>query len=210
MALARLSSRFCRPVPISYAGRVDDVAISLADAARGRELIDPICKVYDEVFSAPPFFWRDDESDLHRERLTSLLDDPTFGLATATVDSELVGFAYGFTIPVETQRWQRLKGDVDPETAREWPGRTFLLFDYAVRKPFRARGIGKALHDLLLSSRPEQRATLTVQPTAVDTKRLYERWGWRMVGQMEGGPTAAAPLFDCYLRDSLTDLRPAG
>jgi hypothetical protein len=61
----------------------------------------------------------------------------------------------------------------------------------------------------LLSSRSEERATLTVQPTAVDTKRLYERWGWRMVGQMEGGPTAAAPVFDCYLRDRLDDLKGA-
>ncbi|NUT34373.1 MAG: GNAT family N-acetyltransferase [Hamadaea sp.] len=192
---------------------MDDVAISLADAARGRRLIDPICTVYDEVFSTPPFFWRNDESQLHRERLTSLLDDPTFGLATATstatADGELVGFAYGFTVPVDTQRWQRLKGEVDPETAREWPGRTFLLFDYAVRAPFRGRGIGKALHDLLLSSRSEDRATLTVQPAAVDTKRIYEQWGWRMVGQIEGGSTAAAPLFDCYLRDSLADLRRA-
>ena len=189
---------------------MDDVAVSLADAARGRELIDAICEVYDEVFSAPPFFWRDDESQLHRERLAGLLDDPTFGLATATVAGELVGFAYGFTIPADTQRWQRLKEEVDPETAREWPGRTFLLFDYAVRAPLRGRGIGKALHDLLLSSRSEERATLTVQPTAVDTKRIYERWGWRMVGQVEGGPTAAAPLFDCYLRDGLADLRKAG
>lgn len=201
---------FCGDERISYAGHVDDVAISLADAARGRELVDSICKVYGEVFSAPPFFWRDDESQLHRERLMSLLDDPTFGLATATLADELVGFAYGFTIPVDTQRWRRLTGEVDPETAREWPGRTFLLFDYAVRAPFRGRGIGKALHDLLLSSRSEERATLAVQPTALETKRIYERWGWRMVGQLEGGSPAAAPLFDCYLRDSLADLHRAG
>jgi hypothetical protein len=122
----------------SYAGRVDnDVRIALESAERGRELIDPICKVYDEVFSAPPFFWRDDESDLHRERLAGLLDDESFGLATAIGTDGLVGFAYGFTIPANTQRWTRLRGDVDSETAREWPGRTFLLFDYAVLRPFR-------------------------------------------------------------------------
>jgi len=186
---------------------VDDVRIALESAERGRELIDQICLVYDEVFSAPPFYWRDDESDLHRQRLESLLHGETFGLATAMSRKGLVGFAYGFTLAADTQRWTRLRGEVDEETTCEWPGRTFLLFDYAVLSENRGRGIGKALHDLLLSSRTEERATLTVQPTAVDTKRLYERWGWRMVGQMEGGPNAAAPLFDCYVRDRLDDLR---
>jgi ribosomal protein S18 acetylase RimI-like enzyme len=91
----------------------------------------------------------------------------------------------------------------------EWPGRTFLLFDYAVAPAYRGRGIGRRLHDVLLGSRQEERATLTVQPTAIDTKRIYEHWGWRRIGQTEGGPAAAAPLFDVYLRDSLDDLRAA-
>lgn len=71
----------------------------------------------------------------------------------------------------------------------------------------RGRGLGRRLHDALLGSRDEERATLTVQPTAVDTKAIYEHWGWWQVGQVEGGPTAPAPVFDVYLRDTLDDLR---
>ena len=186
---------------------MSDIRIELAKAERAQELIDDICRVYDLVFSAPPFHWREDESDLHRERLLRLLDDSTFGLATASVRDGLVGFAYGYTVPVDTQRWTRVLGDLDEAVTREWPGRTFLLFDYAVLPDYRGRGIGKALHDVLLSSRHEERATLTVQPAALQTKILYERWGWRMIGQLEGGPTAAAPRFDVYLRDRLDDLR---
>ena len=33
--------------------------------------------------------------------------------------------------------------------------------------------------------------------------------GSRQVGQVEGGPTSAAPVFDVYLRDTLDDLRAA-
>jgi ribosomal protein S18 acetylase RimI-like enzyme len=185
----------------------DDPVFTLDGAELARNLFDEICAVYDEAFSAPPFFWRDDESALHRERLSGLLSDPTFGIATAQVGAELVGFGYGFTVPVNTSRWSQVIPAPSVELAKEWPGRTFLLFDYAVRPALRGQGIGHRLHDLLLGSRSEERATLTVQPTAVDTKRLYERWRWRQVGQIEGGQTAAAPVFDVYLRDTLADLR---
>jgi GNAT superfamily N-acetyltransferase len=181
--------------------------IKLGSADLSRPLLDQVCELYDEVFSTPPFFWRDDESQLHRDRLLGLLDDPTFGIAIAPADDELIGFAYGFTLPANTKRWTRLKEPVSVQVTTEWPGRTFVLFDYAVRAPYRGRGIGRRLHDALLGSRSEERATLTVQPTAAETKWIYEHWGWHQVGQVEGGPTAAAPVFDVYLRDGLDDLR---
>lgn len=186
-----------------------DLRVEIGGAALGRPLLDPICALYDEVFSAPPFFWRDDESELHRERLLRLLDDPSFGVAVAQAGEDLAGFAYGFRVPPNTTRWDGLIGEVSPELVAEWPGRTFLLFDYGVQASRRGQGIGRKLHDALLRSRAEERATLTVQPTAKDTKAIYEHWGWRQVGQFEGGPTAAAPVFDVYLRDSLDDLRAA-
>lgn len=169
--------------------------------------LDAICTVYDQVFSQPPFHWRDDESALHRTRLEQLLTDDTFGITVARTRGDLVGFAYGFTLPATTQRWHHLTEPLPEETTREWPGRTFMLFDLAVLPQARSRRVGRTLHHMLLGSRAEQRATLTVQPTAADTKAIYQHWGWHQVGQMEGGPTAAAPLFDVYLRDSLDDLR---
>lgn len=183
--------------------------IEIGGVALVRPLLDPICALYDDVFSAPPFFWRDDESELHRERLLRLLDDPSFGVVVALAGEELAGFAYGFRVPPDTTRWADLIGGASPDVAAEWPGRTFLLFDYGVRASLRGRGLGRRLHDTLLASRDEQRATLTVQPTAKDTKAIYEHWGWRQVGQVEGGPMAPAPVFDVYLRDSLDDLRAA-
>jgi ribosomal protein S18 acetylase RimI-like enzyme len=181
------------------------VRVGNADLAAAH--LDAICTVYDDVFSRPPFFWRDDESVLHRERLDQLLTNPTFGITTALARQDLVGFAYGFTLPATTRRWSNLTGPLPDETTRKWPGRTFVLFDFAVLPTARGLRVGKTLHNKLLASRAEQRATLTVQPTAADTKAIYQHWGWREVGQMEGGPTAAAPMFDVYLRDSLDDLQ---
>jgi hypothetical protein len=186
-----------------------DARIEIGGAALARPLLEPICALYDEVFSAPPFFWREDESELHRQRLLRLLDDPTFGIAVAQAGGELAGFAYGFGVPPDTTRWDGLIGEASSELVAEWPARTFLLFDYGVQVTWRGRGVGRKLHDGLLGSRDEERATLTVQPTAKDTKAIYEHWGWRQVGQVDGGPTAAAPVFDVYVRDNLDDLRAA-
>jgi GNAT superfamily N-acetyltransferase len=179
------------------------LTVGSADLALDR--LDPVCELYDAVFSAPPFFWRADEPYLHRQRLLRLTEDATFGIIIAEVADSLVGFAYGFTLPANTSRWTRLTAPISAEMTAEWPNRTFVLFDYAVEKSARGKGIGRALHHGLLSTRREQRATLTVQPTALDTKRIYEHWGWRKVGEMEGGEGAAAPMFDVYVRDSLAD-----
>src|SRR4051812_9960431 len=111
-------------------GVTADLRVEVGGAALARPLLDPICALYDEVFSAPPFFWREDESELHRQRLLRLLDDPTFGIAVAQAGNDLVGFAYGFTVPPDTKRWSNLTVAASPELTAEWPGRTFLLFDF--------------------------------------------------------------------------------
>jgi hypothetical protein len=69
--------------------------------------------LYDEVFSQPPFHWRDDESELHRERLARLLDNPRIGIATAWSAKRPIGFAY-------TKFRASLLEPADPALADEW------------------------------------------------------------------------------------------
>ncbi|MBN1174292.1 MAG: hypothetical protein JXA67_19130, partial [Micromonosporaceae bacterium] len=113
----------------------------------------------------------------------------------------------GFALKPDTSWWSGLTPEVPADDAAEWPGRTFVLFDYGVRHDRRNCGVGRVLHDLLLGSRRETRATLATQPAAVETQAIYQRWGWHRVGRVEGGPQAAAPWFDIYRRDQLDDLR---
>ena len=183
-----------------------EIRIDLTDADTVRQWFEEICELYDEAFSAPPFHWRDDESQLHRERLNTLLIDPSFGAALAFREGVLIGFAYGFALKPGTSWWSGLTPPVSDDDATESPGRTFVLFDFAVQRESRGHGVGHALHNTLLGSRKESRATLATQPVAIETKQLYARWGWRALGQAEGGPQAAAPLFDIYRRDRIDDL----
>jgi GNAT superfamily N-acetyltransferase len=185
------------------------VQILLGGASLARTYLGGICGVYDDVFSRPPFLWRDGDSVSHREQLTGMLEIESFGLALAVHSGRVVGFAYGFALNPEMARWSQVRPPLEAAATREWAGRTFLLFDYAVTDSYRGRGIGRALHDCLLGSRREERATLTVQPAAAATKELYERWGWRMLGQMDLAPAGLSRVFDVYLRESLDDLTQA-
>lgn len=175
------------------------VTLRHRDIRQAAALLDPLCLLYDTVFSQPPFRWTDDESEHHRQSLIRLIASPTFTLVTAEAAGELVGFAYGVALRPDTQWWSGTAEPLPYELTTEWNGRTFAIIDLAVREDYRKRGIGRALLDVLLASRPEQRATLTVQPVATDTKEFYEHLGWQQVGATKAPDGAVSPFFDVYL-----------
>jgi ribosomal protein S18 acetylase RimI-like enzyme len=177
----------------------DGVTLRHCDASQAADLLDPICLLYDTVFSQPPFRWTDEESQHHRQSLARLIMNPTFALVTADAAGELVGFAYGLALKPDTQWWSGMTEPLPDELTAEWNGRTFALIDLAVREDYRKRGIGRALINALLDSRPEQRATLTVQPVATDTKEFYDHLGWQRVGTIQAPTGAVSSFFDVYL-----------
>jgi hypothetical protein len=50
--------------------------------------------------------------------------------------------------------------------------------------------MGRTVHDVFLSRRSEERATLASNVHATGTHALYERWGWRKMGIVLGKPGA--------------------
>jgi ribosomal protein S18 acetylase RimI-like enzyme len=177
----------------------DDVTLAHHDGTQAADLFDAVCCLYDAVFSQPPFRWTDDESEHHRQSLVGLITNPTFGLVTAEAAGELVGFAYGVALTGDTPWWSRMTEPLPDELTAEWTGRTFAVIDLGVRQDHRKRGIGRALLDALLANRPEQRATLTVQPVAADTKAFYDHLGWQRLGTTKAPAGAVSPFFDVYL-----------
>jgi len=76
-------------------------------------------------------------------------------------------------------------------------GSTFALVELLVRASWRRQGIAATLHDLILSNRPEERATLIVLPAATSAQKAFQKWGWRKVARTRAIPVADRPCSTC-------------
>ena len=131
--------------------------------------------------------WEDDGSFADRFRV--LRRQPGFVLAEARHGGYLVGYAFGRPLRPSTSWWRQLTTPLPDEITAEHPGRTFALVELLVRASWRRQGIAETLHDLILADRPEERATLTVRPTATPAQHAFRKWGWRKVARTrDDGP----------------------
>ena len=140
--------------------------------------------------------WEDDGSFADRFRV--LRRQPGFVLAEARHGGYLVGYAFGMPLRPSTSWWRQLTTPLPDEITAEHPGRTFALVELLVRASWRRQGIAETLHDLILADRPEERATLTVRPTAAPAQHALRKWGWRKVARTrDDGP--GSPVSDVLI-----------
>ncbi len=97
-----------------------------------------------------------------------------------------MGYAFGMPLRPSTSWWRHLTTPLPDEVTAEHPGRTFALAEILVRASWRRQGIGRALHDLILQNRPEERAALTLPPAATPAQNAFRNWGWRKVARTRG------------------------
>ena len=140
--------------------------------------------------------WEDDSSFAGRFRVVRR--QPGFVLAEARHGGYLVGYAFGRPLRPSTSWWRQLTTPLPDEITAEHPGRTFALVELLVRASWRRQGIAETLHDLILADRPEERATLTVRPTATPAQHALRKWGWRKVARTrDDGP--GSPVSDVLI-----------
>jgi ribosomal protein S18 acetylase RimI-like enzyme len=145
--------------------------------------IDARAELLDQPFYSAERFW---------ERFENYLRGPGFDLVTGRLDSQLVGYAFGSTLPAGSQWWQDVEG-LGPDFTTETGTRTFAFREILVRKAFQHRGYAHQLHDELLAHRPEERATLLVRSDN-PARLLYRRWGWTQIGFAQ--PFPDSPRFE--------------
>ena len=125
---------------------------------------------------------------------------PGFVLAEARHGDYLVGYACGMPLRPSTSWWKELTTPLTAEDIAEHPGRTFALTELQVRAAWRRQGIGGSLYNLIMSDRPEERATLTVAPGASAAQNAFRNWGWRRIARTRG-PDPGTPVVDVLVMD---------
>lgn len=162
--------------------------------------IHELAALYSEIYAEPPYEWGDEHVALFRQRFDTQRRQPGFQLIEAREQGTLVAIGLGVTLQPNTPWWQNLTTPVDENLIQERPNRTFALVELLVGVPWRRQHIAETIHDLLLEHCTEERATLTVLPTADAAQAAYRKWGWRKVAQKRN-PLPAAPVFDVMVKD---------
>jgi GNAT superfamily N-acetyltransferase len=168
------------------------------DAASARTMVDSLVCVYAEIYAHKadnPFF----STERFTERFLGHSSRDGYELLTAAIDGTLIGYAYGVPLAEDTGWWRGLREQVPGDLIRETGNRTFALNEIMVRANWRRRGIARQLHDELMHDRPEERATLLVEPRNVPARAAYVHWGWYQVGTLQ--PFPDSPVYDAMMLD---------
>jgi ribosomal protein S18 acetylase RimI-like enzyme len=173
------------------------IALQLLGGKQAAEHTDELRDLHAEVYAEPPYR-RGDDAGQFAGRFMVQRRQPGFALAEARHGGFLVGYACGMPLRPSTAWWRDLTTPLPGEVTAEHPGRTFALADLLVRASWRRQGIARALHNLLLADRPEERATLTVLPAAAPAQHAFRAWGWRKVARTRD-PRPGSPVFDVLL-----------
>ena len=153
-----------------------EITFELLDGTQAAAHADELRALHAEVYGR-------DEDGPFASRFRVLRRQPGFVLAEARHGGYLVGYALGTPLRPSTSWWRHLTAPLPDEVTTEHPGRTFALVELLVRASWRRQGIAEALHGQILAKRPEERATLTVLPTAIPAQHAFRKWGWRKIAR---------------------------
>lgn len=165
-----------------------------AGSEAARQRTDDLLAAYADAYGVAP---GDRKVSAFGDRLRRAAGRPGFELTLAGGGGYAVaGFAFGYPLPDgDSHWWAGLRPEPSPGFAVETGARTFVLAEIEVRRALQGGGVGRRLHDLLLGGRPEERATLAVNPASDTAHAVYERWGWELAGQVPG---SSGDYFDAY------------
>jgi len=158
-----------------------EITFQLLDGQQAAVRAAELQALHAEVYADPPYRREHDAGSADRFRVQRR--QPGFVLAEARHGGYLVGYAAGMPLRPSTSWWKDVTTTLPDEVTAEHPGRTFALTELLVRASWRRQGIGQTLHDLILSRRREERATLTVLPAAAAAQNAFQSWGWQKVAR---------------------------
>ncbi|WP_431937071.1 GNAT family N-acetyltransferase [Micromonospora sp. RP3T] len=141
-----------------------------------RPLFGPVGDLYALVYAEPPYIEGPAQVARFRESLLEEASRPGFSLIAAEDGRDLIGAAYGWTMPAGTW-WSRAEQDPSREMLDV---DKFAVMEWIVHPARRGEGVGSELMRRLLADRRERWATLASDPRSA-ARAMYERAGWKRV-----------------------------
>jgi len=156
-------------------------------------VIGPVYEASHADVIADPFY----SAERFIDRVRGYIKAPGFALVAAYSDEAAIGLAFGYTLPTNARWWKGLTTPVADGFTAETGNRTFALNELMVTPEWQGQGVAHALHDELLGSRNEERATLLVRENNTAAQTAYARWGWQKAGKLR--PYPDSPHFDAMI-----------
>ncbi len=177
---------------------INDVSLTHHDGAEATALLEELCDAYADAYGVEP---GEEKTAAFRRRTEKQFTRPGFALVAARDEDRLVGFVFGHALPAgDTHWWGGVQPEPTPEFLEETGSRTWVLSEIEVRRAWQGKGVGRALHDAVLGTRGEERATLATSPDA-PAQPVYESWGWRRVGLIPGDEGDYYSAYDLFVRE---------
>lgn len=171
--------------------------MSAADLAVRRYSHDDLPKIRQAIIDVHADAYADAMDDEFNQRFSWFVDhwggNPDFDCVIAWGGDEAVAFAYGAP-GAEGREWWREHLDEAPERHR-----TFSYSELAVRKKWRKQGVSERVTRALLDGRDEDLAVLLVDTGHPRVQALYERWGFRKIGERR--PFPDSPVYAVMIAD---------
>lgn len=171
-----------------------EIGFQLLDGRQAAAHAAELQALQGEVYAGLPYGRGNDDARF-ADRFRVQCRQPGFALAAARSGGYLVGCAAGMPLRPSTSWWRDLTVPLPDQVTAEHSGRTFALVELLVLASWRRQGIGRSLHDLILASRREERATLVVPPAATAAQTAFQNWGWRKIARTRH-PGPGSPASD--------------
>ncbi|MEU6403162.1 GNAT family N-acetyltransferase [Streptomyces sp. NPDC046985] len=156
------------------------------------ELVEVYARVYDTPpYIGDPFF----SVDSFRQRLEAAFDSEGFETVTARRNGQIIGYVHGATLAADKPWWTSL-GDRRPKRLQTLAddGQVFWLRELMVLPDLQNQGLGREIHDTVLTGRAEPVTTLTCITDNQPAHDAYLRWGYSVMGEIKHAPES--PTYD--------------
>ncbi|MEV3898074.1 GNAT family N-acetyltransferase [Streptomyces anulatus] len=180
-----------------------DVEYQRYDRASVKAVTDEMVEVYARVYDKPPYTGDPFFSVASfRERLEAAFGSDGFETVTARRDGQIVGYVHGATLPADKPWWISL-GARRPAQLRTLADvrQVFWLRELMVLPEYQNQGLGRKIHDTVISGRAESATTLTCIIDNQPAHDAYLRWGYTVMGEIKHAPES--PIYNAmYLPSS--------